>query len=264
MRDRPTRLESLGGLRRVDIETGPSAGLRHAVRTGALAQRRQSVGRSSIWSNAALEHGQAAEHVGAEVRCVLPMSRSAVLAGRRRQPTNRRLSASCPWPVPTTNPHPENTMTHGCSVCVDIHTRELEHIGESSERIHLVAAWERGAVLQRRRACGARAHRGRHEAGGPAQPGAGRGLGRSRPPLHRAPASGAGGGDRDDQRLQPRQRRHPADHRRLRSPHRRSGRGSRRLNPNPPRDELWSDLLVAVSSKQSAIHMLSTTRRSAK
>jgi len=26
-------------------------------------------------------------------------------------------------------------------VCVDIHTRELEHIGESSERIHLVAAW---------------------------------------------------------------------------------------------------------------------------
>ena len=28
-----------------------------------------------------------------------------------------------------------------CSVCVDIHTRELEHIGESSQRINLVAAW---------------------------------------------------------------------------------------------------------------------------
>ena len=33
------------------------------------------------------------------------------------------------------------SQINGCSVCVDIHTRELEHIGESSERIHLVAAW---------------------------------------------------------------------------------------------------------------------------
>ena len=33
------------------------------------------------------------------------------------------------------------SQINGCSVCVDIHTRELEQIGESSERIHLVAAW---------------------------------------------------------------------------------------------------------------------------
>ena len=33
------------------------------------------------------------------------------------------------------------SQINGCSVCVDIHTRELEHMGESSERIHLVAAW---------------------------------------------------------------------------------------------------------------------------
>ena len=33
------------------------------------------------------------------------------------------------------------SQINGCSVCVDIHTRELEHLGESSERIHLVAAW---------------------------------------------------------------------------------------------------------------------------
>ena len=32
------------------------------------------------------------------------------------------------------------SQINGCSVCVDIHTRELEHLGESSERIHLVAA----------------------------------------------------------------------------------------------------------------------------
>jgi AhpD family alkylhydroperoxidase len=33
------------------------------------------------------------------------------------------------------------SQINGCSVCVDIHHRELEHAGESSERIHLVAAW---------------------------------------------------------------------------------------------------------------------------
>jgi AhpD family alkylhydroperoxidase len=33
------------------------------------------------------------------------------------------------------------SQINGCSVCVDIHTRELEHLGESSERINLVAAW---------------------------------------------------------------------------------------------------------------------------
>lgn len=33
------------------------------------------------------------------------------------------------------------SQINGCSVCVDIHTRELQQAGESSERIHLVAAW---------------------------------------------------------------------------------------------------------------------------
>jgi len=33
------------------------------------------------------------------------------------------------------------SQINGCSVCVDIHTRELEHLGESSQRINLVAAW---------------------------------------------------------------------------------------------------------------------------
>ncbi len=33
------------------------------------------------------------------------------------------------------------SQINGCSVCVDIHTRELEHLGESSERVNLVAAW---------------------------------------------------------------------------------------------------------------------------
>ncbi len=33
------------------------------------------------------------------------------------------------------------SQINGCGVCVDIHSRELEHAGESSERIHTVAVW---------------------------------------------------------------------------------------------------------------------------
>ena len=33
------------------------------------------------------------------------------------------------------------SQINGCSGCVDIHSRELEHAGESGERIHLLAAW---------------------------------------------------------------------------------------------------------------------------
>jgi AhpD family alkylhydroperoxidase len=37
--------------------------------------------------------------------------------------------------------HLRASQINGCSVCVDMHTRELEHAGESSERIHTVAVW---------------------------------------------------------------------------------------------------------------------------
>jgi AhpD family alkylhydroperoxidase len=33
------------------------------------------------------------------------------------------------------------SQINGCAVCVDIHSRELENAGESSERIHTVATW---------------------------------------------------------------------------------------------------------------------------
>lgn len=33
------------------------------------------------------------------------------------------------------------SQINGCSVCADIHSRALEQLGESGERIHLVAAW---------------------------------------------------------------------------------------------------------------------------
>jgi AhpD family alkylhydroperoxidase len=37
--------------------------------------------------------------------------------------------------------HLRASQINGCSVCVDIHSRELEHAGESPERIHTLAAW---------------------------------------------------------------------------------------------------------------------------
>jgi AhpD family alkylhydroperoxidase len=37
--------------------------------------------------------------------------------------------------------HLRASQVNGCSVCVDIHSRELEFAGESSERINMVAAW---------------------------------------------------------------------------------------------------------------------------
>ena len=37
--------------------------------------------------------------------------------------------------------HLRASQINGCSVCVDIHSRELEHAGETAERIHTVAAW---------------------------------------------------------------------------------------------------------------------------
>ena len=37
--------------------------------------------------------------------------------------------------------HLRASQINGCSVCVDIHSRELVHAGERSERIHTVAVW---------------------------------------------------------------------------------------------------------------------------
>jgi AhpD family alkylhydroperoxidase len=37
--------------------------------------------------------------------------------------------------------HLRASQINGCSVCVDIHSRELEHVGEPSARIFAVAAW---------------------------------------------------------------------------------------------------------------------------
>jgi AhpD family alkylhydroperoxidase len=55
------------------------------------------------------------------------------------------------------------SQINGCSICVDMHSRELKAAGEPDARINTVAAW-RDAVLHRRRARRARADRGRNPA----------------------------------------------------------------------------------------------------
>ncbi len=37
--------------------------------------------------------------------------------------------------------HVRASQINGCGVCLDMHTRELKHAGERSERISMVAAW---------------------------------------------------------------------------------------------------------------------------
>jgi AhpD family alkylhydroperoxidase len=37
--------------------------------------------------------------------------------------------------------HLRASQINGCSICVDIHSRELVHVGEGSERINTVAVW---------------------------------------------------------------------------------------------------------------------------
>jgi AhpD family alkylhydroperoxidase len=33
------------------------------------------------------------------------------------------------------------SQINGCAICLDMHSRELEHLGEPAHRIHLVAGW---------------------------------------------------------------------------------------------------------------------------
>ncbi|MEU8136378.1 carboxymuconolactone decarboxylase family protein [Streptodolium elevatio] len=39
------------------------------------------------------------------------------------------------------------SQINGCGVCIDIHTKELAHAGESATRINLVATWRESTVF---------------------------------------------------------------------------------------------------------------------
>ncbi|MBF8191756.1 carboxymuconolactone decarboxylase family protein [Nonomuraea sp. K274] len=39
------------------------------------------------------------------------------------------------------------SQINGCAVCIDIHTKEAAHVGETSVRLNLVAAWREATVF---------------------------------------------------------------------------------------------------------------------
>jgi AhpD family alkylhydroperoxidase len=39
------------------------------------------------------------------------------------------------------------SQINGCSACTDMHTKDAEHAGETSVRLHLVAAWREATVF---------------------------------------------------------------------------------------------------------------------
>ena len=39
------------------------------------------------------------------------------------------------------------SQINGCSFCLDMHTKDAEHRGETSVRLHLVAAWREASVF---------------------------------------------------------------------------------------------------------------------
>ncbi|MFI6638762.1 carboxymuconolactone decarboxylase family protein [Streptomyces sp. NPDC050504] len=39
------------------------------------------------------------------------------------------------------------SQVNGCGYCVDMHTKDAEHAGESPQRLHLVAAWREATVF---------------------------------------------------------------------------------------------------------------------
>ena len=126
------------------------------------------------------------------------------------------------------------SQINGCSVCVDIHTRELEHMGESSERIHLVAAWREAPYFsEAERAALGLAEASTRLADRP-DPVPDDVWDEGARHYTERPARVPGGRHRGDQRVQPAQRHHPADHRRLRgSVSSKRAVGSRCLNGSP-------------------------------
>src|ERR1700735_3621021 len=63
------------------------------------------------------------------------------------------ISAGAAVPQGTLPPATQNlvltraSQINGCAVCVDMHTKDAEHAGETSVRLNLVAAWRDAKVF---------------------------------------------------------------------------------------------------------------------
>lgn len=77
--------------------------------------------------------------------------------------------------------HLRASQINGCSVCVDMHAKELKKAGESDDRVFAVAAWREGGAFRLREI--RRLAPGRDAARRPPGGGPGRGVDRSRQAL---------------------------------------------------------------------------------
>ena len=107
------------------------------------------------------------------------------------------------------------SQINGCGFCVDMHTKDAGHAGETSTRLSLVAAWQEATVFtEAERAALELAEQGTRIADA-AGDRTGRGLGECRQALRRGPLRGPGVRHRLHQRFQPRVRHGSAARRRL-------------------------------------------------
>ncbi|WP_280298296.1 carboxymuconolactone decarboxylase family protein, partial [Nocardia neocaledoniensis] len=84
------------------------------------------------------------------------------------------------------------SQINGCSYCVDMHTKDAAHAGESAVRINLVAAWrEANVYTEAERAALALTEEATRGGGGGAPGGGPPGRGAARP--HRPPPAPRGG-----------------------------------------------------------------------
>lgn len=106
------------------------------------------------------------------------------------------------------------SQINGCGSCTDMHFKDVLQVGESAERLNLVASWrEATAFTEAGRGTGA--DRGGHAHRRCGRWRSGRGLGERGRALRRPPARRAGGRRHPRQRAQPRERRAPEACRRL-------------------------------------------------
>lgn len=107
------------------------------------------------------------------------------------------------------------SQINGCGFCTDMHSKDAAAAGETSVRLHLVAAWREATVFtEAERAALELTEQGTRIADAAAW-GHGRGLGERRQALRRGAAGRPGVRDRPDQRLQPGECHDPAARRGL-------------------------------------------------
>ena len=110
--------------------------------------------------------------------------------------------------------HLRASQINGCSVCVDMHAKAARKAGESEERVFAVAAWRETPYFSDAERAALALTEALTRIADKAEPVPGRDLGRRRRALRRDAARRARARHRDDQPLEPAQRRHPAGGRR--------------------------------------------------